>query len=230
MRLLEPMPLLRLLWLALLRLVRGQPLFPPGPLYEPTPETQSRPTPTRPQTPPDPLNGWRNSADPPDLDEPYRASSPIEANDFDAVLDKPLDGLAAVATHRPVRYSQAALFSPAERSFYGVLTHAAPHYLVLAKVRVSDLIHVAGDPSPRTTAQNRLNAKHVDFVLCTKDGLAAVAAIELDDNSHKRPDRQERDKLLDSVFAAARLPLLRMPCRRTYRADDVRQLLAMAKL
>jgi uncharacterized protein with PIN domain len=39
-----------------------------------------------------------------------------------------------------------------------------------------------------TPAFNRINANHFDFVLCDKDELAVVCAIELNDKSHRKRD------------------------------------------
>ncbi|MDD5369401.1 MAG: DUF2726 domain-containing protein, partial [Anaerolineaceae bacterium] len=46
-------------------------------------------------------------------------------------------------------------------------------------------------------------------------------AIELDDRSHERADRVERDEFVDQVFAAANLPLVRIPARAGYSAHDI---------
>ena len=68
---------------------------------------------------------------------------------------------------------------------------------------------------------HRINRKHVDFVLCDPASLQPRCAIELDDASHQRPDRAERDAFVEAVFAGARLPLLRLPARRAYAAQEL---------
>lgn len=45
--------------------------------------------------------------------------------------------------------------------------------------------------------------------------------LELDDTSHNRNDRQERDEFVESVCKAAGLPLLRLPVRREYNSREV---------
>ena len=55
---------------------------------------------------------------------------------------------------------------------------------------------------------NRIHMKHVDFLICASDDMRPVLGIELDDKSHARKDRQERDTFVDSVFATAGLPIL----------------------
>lgn len=46
---------------------------------------------------------------------------------------------------------------------------------------------------------NKVQAKHVDFVLCDKKMVARII-IELDDSSHNRPDRQARDSFVDEIL------------------------------
>lgn len=41
--------------------------------------------------------------------------------------------------------------------------------------------------------------------------LEPVLAIELDEKSHQRKDRKDRDAFVDQVFQAAALPLLHVP-------------------
>ena len=69
--------------------------------------------------------------------------------------------------------------------------------------------------------QNRIHSKHVDFVLCASDTIRVIAAIELDDASHDRPDRVSRDDFLDAAFDAAQLPLIRFAARRQNALRDV---------
>lgn len=117
------------------------------------------------------------------------------------------------------------LFTPAERSFLGVLEHAVGEdYRVFGKIRVADVVRVKslGDRSARQRAFNRINAKHFDFILCSKGDLAIVAAIELDDKSHERRDRRERDSFLVSLCQAASLPLIRVPAKRAYSVQALR--------
>lgn len=123
------------------------------------------------------------------------------------------------------------LFSPAERSFLGVLEQAlGADYQIFGKVRVADIISVQpmADRSAWQRAFNRISAKHFDFVLCTKNELTVVAAIELDDQSHQRPSRQKRDSFLLRVCQVANLPLLQFPVQRTYSIMEIRnQVLAV---
>lgn len=124
---------------------------------------------------------------------------------------------------------RATLFTPAERSFLGVLEQALDsRYRVFGKVRLGDLIKpVKGlAAGKRTAAQNRINQKHVDFVVCTANELALVGVLELVDQSHEREDRGRRDLFVDQALAMAGIPLLRFPVQNGYALQEVRARLA----
>jgi len=113
--------------------------------------------------------------------------------------------------------------SPAELSFYSVLrTVVGDQSSICVKVGLSDLFYVPrNDPSDFRTYTNKIDRKHVDFVLCDPMTMRPLVGIELDDRSHQRQDRQERDQFVDQVFEAARLPLLRLPVKRAYQTTDL---------
>ncbi len=124
-----------------------------------------------------------------------------------------------------------SLFSPAERSFFGVLTTIADEETVITtKVRLADVFEIKKglDRSERQRALNRISAKHVDFLLIRKSDGHPILGIELDDASHQRPERKARDEFVDEVFAAARLPLVHIPAQRTYSAQEIKAALERA--
>lgn len=117
------------------------------------------------------------------------------------------------------------LLTPAERSFYGVLDQAVDGQRVFAKVRLGDLLDVVrGTPRPRVY-RNKIDRKHVDFVLCNARTLVPELVIELDDRSHDRLDRQERDAFVDAALEAAGLPILHVAAKRAYIPTELRALL-----
>jgi len=121
-------------------------------------------------------------------------------------------------------YRRARFLSAAERSFYGVLHHAlSSDYIIFTKVRLADIIQpVSNGRSAWQSSFNRIVGKHVDFVLCHRSRLNVVAAIELDDQSHAKPERAQRDAFVDSALAEARIPVIRFPARHTYSPEAIR--------
>jgi len=51
-----------------------------------------------------------------------------------------------------------------------------------------------------------------------------LCAVELDDRSHERSDRQQRDAFLDKAFKKAKLPLFHIPCKKSYGAKELNEL------
>jgi len=123
-------------------------------------------------------------------------------------------------------FKRPSLVTKNELRFYKSLHKAAmDDFEVFAMVRIADLIRVEkGSPNGRKWL-NKILSKHIDFVLCDPRSLEPVCCIELDDASHSRPDRIERDRFVNDAFDAADLPLLRIPVEPTYNAREVRNLI-----
>ena len=121
------------------------------------------------------------------------------------------------------------LFSPAERSFFGVLEQAVPDdNLVLGKVRVADVITPEkGLARPKwQSAFNRISAKHFDYVVCDRATLRVVSAVELNDKSHKGKKRADRDAFLRAACSSAGLRLFEFDAKSSYSVVEVRKQLA----
>ncbi len=113
----------------------------------------------------------------------------------------------------------------AERSFYGVLRVAVRDQMVICpKVRLGDIFYVATRENAQSY-RNKIDRKHVDFLLCDPQTLRPVLGVELDDASHQRAKTQARDVLVEAVFESAGLPIIRMPARASYSVEEVAGLL-----
>ncbi|WP_113064249.1 DUF2726 domain-containing protein [Oleiagrimonas sp. MCCC 1A03011] len=122
--------------------------------------------------------------------------------------------------------ARKTLFSPAERSFLGLLDAAVGRdYRVFGKVRIADIATVRSGlgASARQAALNRIAFKHFDFVVCRADDLSVVCAVELDDASHNRARARRRDRLVADVCRVIDLPLLNVPARHGYALPELRE-------
>lgn len=103
-------------------------------------------------------------------------------------------------------YEKVPLLTKYEWKNYQVMReYAAEKGLTIhVKVRLADLVN----PKQGTTRQiwyrrfMRVTSKHVDFVFCDQD-MNVKLIVELDDWSHQRPDRQERDQFVDAALTGA---------------------------
>lgn len=116
------------------------------------------------------------------------------------------------------------LFSPAERSFLGVLDNAlGEEFRVFGKVRVGDIAKVATGLS-RSASQGALNKiayKHFDYIVCRASDLAVVCAIELNDQSHSTKRARKRYELIESLCKVISLPLMQITARESYTTQEV---------
>jgi hypothetical protein len=117
------------------------------------------------------------------------------------------------------------LMSKAERSFFGVLEQVtdSSKYYIFPQVSLNNLVTVEKGTGSYQSYHNKVDRKSVDFVLFDRNAISPVLAIELDDSSHDREDRQERDAFVDGVLAKVGLPLLHVRAQAAY---DPKQLAA----
>lgn len=133
--------------------------------------------------------------------------------------------IAALKPRLPYR-ARDRFLSPAELMFFRVLREAlGPEWAICPKVRLGDLICVSGT-SKSQAFRNRIDRKHIDFVLCDASTMTPRLLIELDDSSHSRQDRAERDRFVNAALDAAGLPIEHIRVQRNYALDDLRSRIA----
>ena len=121
---------------------------------------------------------------------------------------------------------QEYFLSPAEKAFYDVLDALVGEDVVICpKPAVREVLRVRGNVRrDRQKYFNWISQKHVDFVLCDRETMQILCAVELDDSSHERADRRQRDAFMDKAFRKAKLPLFHIPCRKSYGAKELNEL------
>lgn len=145
-------------------------------------------------------------------------------------LQKLLAGLVIGESERdgPWPYAKKKyLLSRAEFSFFRVLQQACgERFVVCPKVRLADLMYVKKGTENRQSFHNKIDRKHIDFVLCDAQTMQPVAAVELDDQSHNNEKARQRDEVKDKACAAAGLPLIRFKVQRAYDPNAIATQLA----
>lgn len=116
-----------------------------------------------------------------------------------------------------------SLLTDSELAFYRVLHEAVDgQWAIHTMVRLADLIQVRPQTPKSQTWQSRLQARHVDFLLCDRSTLEAKLALELDD-AQPPPDRQARNQFVTRALADAGLPLMRIDAGPSYDAGQLRK-------
>jgi hypothetical protein len=124
---------------------------------------------------------------------------------------------------------EPSLFTATELAFLAALDQAVGRQVrIMGKARLADIVGVKKglDKPAWQKAFNRIQSKHLDFVACDPKTMAVQFVIELDDKSHRRPDRQERDQFLDQVMQAVGIPIYHFPAQRSYSPEEIKAMLA----
>jgi len=119
-------------------------------------------------------------------------------------------------------YEATKLLTEAEYDFFRALEKATEDkYYIFVQPRLPSLIRIKDDKfswhlfSP-------IGSKSVDFVLADKKNLNTLLAIELDDRSHEKADRQRRDQFVDKILADAGVKLIRIKNKRQFNVWELR--------
>lgn len=134
-------------------------------------------------------------------------------------------GFADVEEKAKYRYIRKNSFlAPAEHKFYDALVEAVgAEYRIFAQAHLPTLVDHKVRGQNWRAALAHINRKSVDFVLCDKAYLSPKLAIELDDKSHERPDRQERDREVERILREAGVPLLRLENHGNFNPSELAQ-------
>lgn len=120
-----------------------------------------------------------------------------------------------------------SLLTPGERRFFhqGLKPAVGERYWISFKVRLADVITVEDWESPHG---RRIAQKHLDFVLTTPRTTCIVAAVELNDTSHRARERQQRDAFVSQALRTAGIPLVAFPVSPKYHPGKIQQRLLAA--
>ncbi len=94
--------------------------------------------------------------------------------------------------------------------FKTLLSGVNQFYYVIPQVHLSTLLNHKTWGQNWKGALSRIDRKSVDYVICSRENLVPICAIELDDKSHDRADRIKRDRWVEQILKDAGLPLVRI--------------------
>lgn len=103
------------------------------------------------------------------------------------------------------------LLTKSEHDFFNILNQVVENQLyIFPQVHLSHLFEHKIYGQDWRGALNHIQRKSVDFVICDKEYLKPMCAIELDDSSHNIQVRADRDETVEEIFKNANLPLIRI--------------------
>ncbi len=125
-----------------------------------------------------------------------------------------------------------SLFTDTEREFLKLLqTAVGQKYTIICRVRLSDIISVKSGTEKKASASaaQRATGKQLDFVLCDKETMAPVVAVDLVHKNAKGGYKAQKDWFVTGALDAASIPHLRIKVRSGYQPQAIRECIA-AKL
>lgn len=117
------------------------------------------------------------------------------------------------------QYSAKPLLSENEKQWFALIKTALPNAHLLGQVALNQLVKAEG--KNWRAAKNKIGPRSIDFVLLNNE-FAVALAIEIDDRSHKRKDRQADDEKKANALRQAGIPLLRIPATPLLSGDEVK--------
>ena len=122
------------------------------------------------------------------------------------------------------RYQRKEFFmSRPEHLFFDVLVSiVGDRYYVFSQVHLSTILDNKVKGQNWRGAFRHIDEKSVDFVICDKAYIKPLLAIELDDSSHERVSRQDRDAEVERIFKEVGLPLLRFANQNQFNKDEIK--------
>ena len=107
------------------------------------------------------------------------------------------------------KYRKKYLLSQNEKNQYEKIKVVTDELglVLFSKVRLADIIEPVAGIENWKTYWNKIQSKHVDFLICTKN-LITLCVLEIDDKSHKRIDRIERDNFVDYILNDVSIEIL----------------------
>lgn len=115
-------------------------------------------------------------------------------------------------------------FTNNEQKFF-VELYAVAHslgFVVFPKPRLADIFVATGQGERRLRMLNKIQHRHVDYLLCDTKNFKPTIAVELDDSTHDTDKSKKKDKFKDDLFEHAGLPLLRQKVKWSYNRDELR--------
>jgi len=108
-------------------------------------------------------------------------------------------------------YAKSYVMTSRENECFKILNEIfSSKWFVVPQVHLSALLDYRVKGQNWNAAFRHINGKSVDFVLIGKESYKVICAIELDDSTHSRSDRIERDVEIERMFKEARIPLARI--------------------
>ena len=122
--------------------------------------------------------------------------------------------------------SKPQLFTPVAHNFLKLIEQAVGReFRIVCRVRLSDVLAVRAKASKKqgSSAMSRASSKQLDFVLCDREDMTPIMAIDLVHNDGKNKYKSQRDFFVNGALDAAGLPHARIKVKTGYSVEEIRE-------
>ncbi|GGW97822.1 DUF2726 domain-containing protein [Alteromonas halophila] len=120
------------------------------------------------------------------------------------------------------------LFTPVEHTFLKLIEQAVgQEFRIVCRVRLSDVITVRQQANKKkaSMALSRAAARQLDFVLCDREDMRPILAIDLVHSQGKDGYKTQKDWFVTGALDAAGVPHARIKVKSGYSVEDIRECL-----
>lgn len=121
--------------------------------------------------------------------------------------------------------SKKQLLSQTELAFYSILRKVIQDdTMICPKVAINEIfMEIFEEKKGNCKNINKITMKPIDFLICSSNNLIPIFGIELEEESYNRMNRIERDRILNTLFNEANLPLLRFKEKEKYEIQEIKE-------
>lgn len=112
-----------------------------------------------------------------------------------------------------------------EEAFFLKLSRVLSNqYYIFPQIHLASILEHKVKGQGWKYAFGHINGKSVDYVLCDKNSLEIIFAVELDDYTHKYKNRKRRDREVERMLKNAGVQLIRIPVDAATSGEDILRL------
>lgn len=116
------------------------------------------------------------------------------------------------------------LMTKSEHEFFDILIDiAGDQYYIFPQIHLSTFLDNKIVGQNWRAAFKHINEKSVDYIICDKSYIKPIIAIELDDKTHEKDDRKERDYEVERILKEAGLILLRFKNNGFFNREEIKE-------
>lgn len=119
---------------------------------------------------------------------------------------------------------KSTLFTPAEKNFQNLVEQAMGNkYRIINRVKLSDIVTIRKGVSSRAsqTAATNADNKYLDFVICDRQSMKLLGAIDLVDTQGKGY-KIKKDWFVSGTLEASAIPHIRIKVKANYTLEEIR--------